>query len=34
MTNLQKSFRDKRVVLALGALVQINIKIDSEASNV
>jgi hypothetical protein len=34
MTDLQISLKDKCVVLALGALVQINIKIDSEASNV
>jgi hypothetical protein len=34
MTDLQKTFKDKRVVLALGALDHINTKIDSEASNV
>jgi len=34
MAYLQRYFKDKRVMLALGALVHINIKIDSEASNV
>lgn len=33
MADLKKSFRDKRVVLALGALVHIGTKTEREANN-